>query len=410
MYFVSQATKTSSKTLKADTSGRKSPDKRRTSLTKGVSGRTSPNKGDSGRTSPTKGDSGRTSPTKDRPRSSSGRVSPSKDKARTSSTIGDNSGRVSPTKDRSRTLDDKSGQTTNRRDQNRTSSTVSDSSGRVSPSKDRSRSRADSGRTSPSKDSTLAGSALPTKRDTSGGRISPDKNKRDTKGRRSPTKDNNAPAKSKLDSIRANLMDDGKNKTKTKRESLKRISESTSIKDKIAACKERDKAAPRTIVLPKANTSRAKTKPEPDKTTQDAVNVNGEAGRSDENGAPVPVNREVGQFTTIEEEVQGTSIKDALSFWKEPGAEKTSEELEEEAADVDIKGKMSYWESPKDGRDTPTGRDSPPKDSEKPPPVILGNIKQGKSAISVDYSILCSFACIDFNRVYNRLNHMSLLY
>lgn len=376
MFFISQAKKTTSKTLKADTSGRKSPNK----------GRTSPTKEDSGRTSPTKGDSGRISPTKDRPRSSSGRVSPSKDKARTSSSIGDNSGRVSPTKGRSRTLDGKSDQATNKKDQSRTSSTVSDSSGRVSTTKDRSRTRADSGRASPSKDSALSGRTSPTKRDTKGGRISSDKNettssKRDSKGRISPTKENNTPAKSKLDSIRANLMEGGKNKTKAKRESVDRLSKSTSIKDKIAACKERDKAAPRTIVLPEATTSKAKTKTESDRSTLDAGNVNGEGNRPDENGPPVPVNRVGEQFTTVEEEIQGASIKDALSFWKEPGAEKSSEEPDEEAVDVDIKGKMSYWESPKDGEDTPTGRDSPPKDSERPPPMIIGNIKQGKSVL-----------------------------
>ena len=384
MYFVSQDKKTPSKPLKADTSGRKSPNKGRTSPTKEGSGRMSPTKGDSGRMSPTKGDSGRISPTKDRPRSSSGRVSPKKDKTGTSSTIVDNSGRVSPTKGRSRTLDDKNDQATNKRDQSRTSSTVSDSSGRVSPTKDRSRTRTDSGRTSPSKDSAVTGRNSPTKRDTKGGRISPDKNettssKRDTKGQITPTKENNAPAKSKLDSIRANLMEGGKNKTKTKRESVDKFSKSTSIKDKIAACKERDKAAPRTIALPKATTSKAKTKTELDKSTLDAGSANGEANRPDENEAPIPVNRAGEQFTTIEEEIQGANIKDALSFWKEPGAEKTSEEPDEEAVDVDIKGKMSYWESPKDGEGTPTGRDSPPKDSERPPPVILGNIKQGKS-------------------------------
>lgn len=306
-------------------------------------------------------------------------MSPSKDKARTFSAIGDSSGRVSPTKDRSKTSDDKSGQTSTSKDKGRTSSAVGDSSGRVSPTKDRSRTKRDSGRTSPTKDSTQTGRTSPTKRDTAPGRISPSKNetpstKRDTKGRISPTKDNNTSAKSKLDSIRENLMDGGKGKPKSKRESLDRVKKTTSIQDKIAACKERDKAVPRTVTLPKAP---SKSETEPGKNTPNAGSVSGEAGRSSEIGEPVPVNREGEQFTTIEEEIQGASIKDALSFWKEPGAESKSEVQDEEAVDVDIKGKMTYWESPKEGEDTTTGRDSPPKDSERPPIVILGNIKQG---------------------------------
>ena len=353
MSFISQARKSPSKALNVEskeTSGRKSQSK----------GRTSPTKEDSGRSSPMKGDGGRISPAKDRPRSSSGRASPSKDKARTS-TKGDSSGRISPTKERSRTMDEKSGHT--------------------STTKDRSRTKGDSGRTSPIKDATKTGRTSPTKRDTATGRVSPGKNetsstKRDTKGRISPAKDNNAAAKSKLDSIRANLMDGGKNKPKNKRESLDRVSKTTSIKDKIAACKERDKAAPRTIVLPKAP-SKTKPKQEPETNALNAGTVNGEAGKSVENETPVPVNREGEHFTTIEEEIKGASIKGALSFWNDPAAEVQSDEPDEETPDVDIKGKMTYWESPKDGEDTTKGRESPPKDSERPPPVILGNVKQG---------------------------------
>ena len=252
----------------------------------------------------------------------------------------------------------------------------------MSPTKDRGRTRGDSGRTSPTKDTTQTGRTSPTKRDTSAGRISPSKNepvstKRDTKGRISPTKDNNLPAKSKLDSIRANLMEGGKNKPKTTRESLRRVAETTKIKDKIAACKERDKAAPRIVVLPKAP-SKSKAKSEPDKNTTNAGSANGEMGKSGDAAEPVPVNREGGQFMTIEEEIQGASIKGALSFWKEPGAKNESEVPDEETVDVDIKGKMTYWESPKEGEDATTGRVSPPKDSERPPPVILGNVKPGK--------------------------------
>jgi hypothetical protein len=166
----------------------------------------------------------------------------------------------------------------------------------------------------------------------------------------------------------------GKNKIKSKRESLNRISKTTSIKDKIAACKERDKTAPRTIVLP-PTPAKSKAKTEPNKNTLNAGSTTGESG---ENEAPVPVNREGGQFTTIDEEIRGASIKDALSFWKERAKDGADDVPDEEAVDVDIKGKMTYWESPKDGEDATTGRDSPPKDSERPPPVILGNVKQGK--------------------------------
>lgn len=367
---------------KPEGTGRKSPTKTkttskegagaRTSPTKGVNGRISPTKGDSGRRShtkgdtvkisPTEGDTGRLSPTKDPPRS--GRASPRKDKGRASSTVGDNSGRVSPTKDRSRMLDDSKGYAGTSEDKR---------SGRVSPSKDHGRMKGDNGLTEMT-------SLL--HKDTTADRLTPDKNeiastKLDNKGRVSPAKDKNSPAKSKLDSIRANLMDGGKNKPKNKRESLDRVKKTTNIKDKIAACKERDKAAPRTITLPKAP-PKSKPKSEPGTNTQAADGVTEDSGKLIENGGLVPVNLDGEQFSTIEEEIQGASIKDAMSFWKEPGADRTADLPDEEAVDVDIKGKMTYWESPtRDEDTTTTGRDSPTKDSDRRSPVILGNVKPG---------------------------------
>ena len=341
----------------------------RVSPSKGTTdGRMSPNKdfnkqekaskGETGRISPRKGDSGRTSPTKNRPRSSNGRVSPSKDKT---------SGRVSPTKDRSKTMDDTSTSSGTSKDKTSSSPTIEDTVGRVSLSKDRGRISPTKGDNGRNKGAISTGRTSPTKRD---GRISPSKveipsTKRNAGGRVSPSKDINIPKKSKLDSIRANLIDGGKNKIKPKRESLNRISKSTAIKDKIVACKERDEAAPRTITFPKT-VPKAKAKSVPD-----------EKAEAGENEDKEPVNRQAEQFMTIEEEMQGASIKGALSFWKEPVAEAKSEVPDEEAVDVDIKGKMTYWESPKDDEDTTAGRDSPPKDNERPSPMILGNVKQG---------------------------------
>ena len=237
------------------------------------------------------------------------------------------------------------------------------------------------------KDDAHGGRTSPVKRDTSGRDTStkhdergtkdrvPPPGKRDAKGRLSASKENSK-LDSKLESIRS------KTKTTNKRDSLGKLSKTVNIKDKIAACKERDTKVPRVLPVQKPPPKAAKTAVAPDRNTSDAGTA---GGTRSEAGDMIPVNHMGDQFVSIEEETRDASIKDALSFWKEPGAERKSEETEipdepqeEEVVDVDIKGKMSYWESPKRSDEETTSDESAANNHERPPVVSLGNeLKQG---------------------------------
>ena len=277
--------------------------------------------------------------------------------------------------------------------------TKQDIKGRLSPTREDTRSGSTSptkrnmkGRESPVKDDSYRGRTSPTKRDlrdrdspnkddVRGGRSSPIK--RDTKERVSPPKEK-VHTKSKLENIRSNLYDGSKNNTKNKRDSLERISKTVSIKDKIAACKERDKMLPRRLPVEKVS-SKAKPKAEPEKAAgKKEVKVQTSDTGTNEVAESTPVNHMGDQFVSIEEETQDVSIKDALSFWQKPRVDKepsvgteAQNDRDEEVVDVDIKGKMSYWETPQQGRDETSGSEKPTNESERPATVILGNMKHG---------------------------------
>lgn len=208
------------------------------------------------------------------------------------------------------------------------------SGGRVSPEKNKKRIRSDVGRVSLTKG--LSGRISPEKHESSSG-----------KGRLSPTKEKTA--KSKLDNIRANLMEGGKSKPKNKRESLNNVKKAGNIKDKIAACKERDRAAPRTITF--SAPSKPKVRDEPKNATGK------EAGTSEESGSNAPVNSINDQYMPAEEEAISVDIKGALSFWNDPSNEEAQRDSE-----------------------------SPSKDAERPPPVFLSNVRQGKTCAFIAQS------------------------